>query len=95
MSTKQRLLSVLTKEATINSGQEASVAQLSTIADLAQSGALGDDVQAAFEGMTEGINSYVEEEIPEKTASASDFDYNIYDENAARIARLDTLLRKR
>lgn len=75
--------------------KNASVAQLSTIADLAQSGALGDDVQAAFEGMTAGINSYVEEEITEKTASASDFDYNIYDENAARIARLDNLLRKR
>lgn len=91
MSIRDRLAKIYTEEVT----KEASVAQLSTIADLAQSGALGDDVQAAFEGMTAGINSYVEEEIPEKTASASDFDYNIYDENAARIARLDTLLRKR
>lgn len=70
------------------------VAYYSEIADLAQSGALGDDVQAAFEGMTSAINSHIEEEVPEKIASVEETDYNIYDENAARIARLNNLLRK-
>ena len=74
--------------------KEASVSELSSIADLAQSGALGYEAQAAFEGMTSAINSYVEEEVPEKIASVEETDYTIYDENAARIARLNNLLRK-
>lgn len=74
--------------------KEASVAELSAIADLASSGALGDDVKYAFEGMTSAIDNHVEESLPEKTASAGQIDYNIYDENAARIARLNNLLRK-
>lgn len=78
----------------VEGNKEASVSDLSELADLASSGALGADVQSAFEGMTSAINQYVEEEIPEKTASASETDYNIYDENAARIARLNNLLRK-
>lgn len=74
--------------------KESSVAELSAIADLASSGALGDDVKYAFEGMTSAIDNHVEERLPEKTASAGQIDYNIYDENAARIARLNNLLRK-
>ena len=70
------------------------VAEYSAIADMAQSGQFGEEVQYAFEGMTSAIASYVDEEIPEKTASHPETDYTIYDENAARVARLETLLRK-
>lgn len=74
--------------------KEASVAELSALADLAQSGALGKEAQYAFEGMMAAAESYVEEDLTDKTASASQIDYNIYDENAARRARLDNLLKK-
>jgi hypothetical protein len=74
--------------------KSASVAELSSIADLASSGALGDEVRYAFEGITSAIDNHVEEDVAEKTASIAQTDYNIYDENAARIARLNNLLHK-
>lgn len=74
--------------------KRASVSEYSALADLLQAGQLGEEAQYAFEGMTDGIESYIQEEVPEKTASAHETDYTIYDESAARIARLETLLKK-
>ena len=74
--------------------KEASVAQLSALASMVEQGHFGKEAQYAFEGMTQAIESYVQEDLTEKTASHSETDYNIYDENAARKARLDNLLRK-
>lgn len=74
--------------------KKASVATISAIADLIEQGYFGKEAQYAFEGMTAAVNQYVEEDLSEKTASLQQTDYNIYDENAARLARLDNLLRK-
>lgn len=71
-----------------------SIKGLSKLASMAANGSLGSDVKHAFEGIALAINAHVKENIPEKTASHSEINYNIYDENAARRARLDTLLRK-
>ena len=77
------------------SGQKtASVAELSALADLIEQGHFGKEAQYAFEGMFQAIDQHVEEDLTDKTASATEIDYNIYDENAARIARLNNLLRK-
>ena len=72
----------------------ASAVELSALASLATSGAFGDDTKYAFEGITSAIDLHVKEDTSEKTASHGEINYNIYDENAARRARLDTLLRK-
>ena len=74
--------------------KKASVAQLSALGRAVEQGHFGKEAQYAFEGMTSAIYQYVDEDLSEKTASYSENDYNIYDENAARIARLNTLLRK-
>lgn len=74
--------------------KEASVAQLSALASMIEQGHFGKEAQYAFEGMSQAIESYVQEDLTEKTASVAETDYNIYDENAARKARLDNLLRK-
>lgn len=74
--------------------KKASVANVSAVADLIEQGYFGKEAQYAFEGMTAAVNQYVEEDLSEKTASLQQTDYNIYDENAARLARLDNLLRK-
>lgn len=74
--------------------KSASVSELSTLASLVEQGQMGKEAQYAFEGMTQAIDRYVEEDLTEKTASHAETDYTIYDENAARIARLDNLLRK-
>ena len=71
-----------------------SVAQVSAIADLIEEGHFGKEAQYAFDGITSSVDRYVEEELIEKTASHVQTDYTIYDENAARLARLDNLLRK-
>ena len=68
--------------------KKASVAELSAVADLVEQGHFGEEAQYAFEGMTQAIEQYVEEDLTDKTASFDEIDYNIYDENAARIARL-------
>ena len=74
--------------------KKASVAELSALADLVEQGHFGEEAQYAFEGMSQAIDQHVEEDLTDKTASATEIDYNIYDENAARIARLNNLLRK-
>ena len=75
-------------------GKEASVAKISALASAVESGYFGKEAQYALEGMTEAIHEYVVEDLTEKTASKAETDYNIYDENAARLARLNNLLRK-
>jgi len=74
--------------------KEASVFQLSELASMVEQGYFGKEAQYAFEGMTQAIESYVQEDLTEKSASFVETDYNIYDENAARVARLNNLLRK-
>tara|TARA_R110001606_G_scaffold204848_2_gene352718 strand:- start:38 stop:286 length:249 start_codon:yes stop_codon:yes gene_type:complete len=74
--------------------KKASYRQLSDLAAKLEQGEFGKEAQYALEGMTLAVNAYVEEDLAEKTASQPETDYNIYDENAARIARLDNLLRK-
>ncbi len=74
--------------------KEASVAQLSALASMLEQGHFGKEAQYAFEGMTQAIEFYVQEDLTEKTASHTETDYTIYDENAARLARLENLLRK-
>ena len=82
---KQRLLSF---------NKEASVSQLSAIAEMAESGELGPDAQATFEGIMSAYEGYVQDDLTEKSASAGETDYTIYDEAAARDVRLQTLLRE-
>ena len=74
--------------------KSASVAEVSAFADLVEQGHYGKEAQYAFEGMTQAIERHVKEDLTDKTASATEIDYNIYDQNAARIARLNNLLRK-
>ena len=71
-----------------------SVAEASALADLIEKGHFGKEAQYALEGMQQAISKHVKEDLTDKTASAQQIDYNIYDENAARRARLDNLLRK-
>ena len=71
-----------------------SVSKLSALADLIEEGHFGKEAQYAFEGIMQAVDQQVEEDLTDKTASANETDYNIYDENAARRARLDNLLRK-
>ena len=65
-----------------------------SLAKKASEGSLGPDVQSIYEGIEQGISSYVDEDITEKTASLKENDYNTYDELATRLTRLETLLRK-
>lgn len=74
--------------------KEASVAQLSALASMVEQGHFGKEAQYAFEGMLSAAEAYVEEDLTEKSASFVETDYTIYDENAARVARLNNLLRK-
>jgi hypothetical protein len=74
--------------------KEASVAQYAALADSLESGELGDDAKYAFEGVMDSVGEHITDDSLVKSASYPENHYNIYDENAARIARLETLLRK-
>lgn len=82
------------KSARSNIGLQKTATELSTLADLIEKGHFGKEAQHALEGMLQAVDKHVKEDLTDKTASARQTDYNIYDENAARRARLDNLLRK-
>lgn len=90
---RQRLLNMANLEKTA-SHKEASVAQYAALADSLESGELGDDAKYAFEGVMDSVGDHITDDSLVKSASYPENHYNIYDENAARIARLETLLRK-
>lgn len=76
----------------ISSEKKASIQNKIAFAKLIESGEFGKEAQFAFEGVMQAYTDQINESLVSKTASSND--HTIYDENAARRARLDTLLRK-
>jgi hypothetical protein len=89
MSIRDRLTKIA------NAPQETEkVAYYASIADQAEAGVLGDEAKYAFEGILSAVENHIEDDTLEKNASIGEINYTIDEQNAARIARLEQLLKR-
>ena len=74
--------------------KEASIAEYAALADQIESGTFGKEAQYAFEGILSAVENHIEDDTLEKNASIGEINYTIEEQNAARIARLEQLLKR-